>query len=447
MKKIRKSYGTILINNNIVERQSLLFPSLKSSTTKSIPKNFDGRIVWKNYLSPIKTQGDCGICYATSTVEALADRYALLTNNEVHVELSASDMVMCLDVDPEEENIKSSDYLKAEREIRDKFGLSCNGNTLYNAAKYLCIEGVPDEKCIPDKLVMVVPEDEKRESERSLSTDKNNEFTEEEKERINDISNIIKNGAIDMIPKCEYIEGKDYDMCIDGKTALRKYRAIRAYRIEYDENDLEKTENRIMSDIYKWGPLSTGFLVYDEFLHSYDGLTTYTTKGEGEALMGHAINIVGWGEEVINDRVVKYWICANNWGEDWGDKGYFKIERFLPGLDLEKNTMALIPDIINVIYWDVYMETEDYNNNDDIVARSGLGLNIFNLYTANVVEKIKQGLLIGELDRLIIDPRHLRKNYKNFYAGELGEKKKINFIFIAIVAIIIIFIVYKIFSI
>jgi C1A family cysteine protease len=37
----------------------------------------------------------------------------------------------------------------------------------------------------------------------------------------------------------------------------------------------------------------------------------------------HAIVLVGHGSE----DGFKYWIGRNNWGENWGDKGYFKIER------------------------------------------------------------------------------------------------------------------------
>lgn len=33
--------------------------------------------------------------------------------------------------------------------------------------------------------------------------------------------------------------------------------------------------------------------------------------------------MVGWGEE--NGK--PYWLIANSWNEDWGDKGFFKIER------------------------------------------------------------------------------------------------------------------------
>lgn len=37
----------------------------------------------------------------------------------------------------------------------------------------------------------------------------------------------------------------------------------------------------------------------------------------GSQVGGHAIKILGWGEEAG----VPYWLCANSWNTDWGDNG------------------------------------------------------------------------------------------------------------------------------
>jgi cathepsin B len=36
----------------------------------------------------------------------------------------------------------------------------------------------------------------------------------------------------------------------------------------------------------------------------------------GEELGGHAIKVLGWGVE----NGTPYWLVANSWNEDWGDK-------------------------------------------------------------------------------------------------------------------------------
>lgn len=37
----------------------------------------------------------------------------------------------------------------------------------------------------------------------------------------------------------------------------------------------------------------------------------------GSAVGGHAIKVLGWGEE----NGTPYWLCANSWNTDWGDNG------------------------------------------------------------------------------------------------------------------------------
>lgn len=37
----------------------------------------------------------------------------------------------------------------------------------------------------------------------------------------------------------------------------------------------------------------------------------------GSAVGGHAIKMLGWGEE----DGVPYWLCANSWNTDWGENG------------------------------------------------------------------------------------------------------------------------------
>src|SRR5689334_22903673 len=97
MNNIEKTYGTVLRNIPQVNDQYHQFQSLYTNFQSpiSLPKNFDGRKVWGNYLSPIRDQKKCGNCFSISTVDMLADRYALLTLGQVKVQLSATEMTLC----------------------------------------------------------------------------------------------------------------------------------------------------------------------------------------------------------------------------------------------------------------------------------------------------------------------------------------------------------------
>lgn len=55
------------------------------------------------------------------------------------------------------------------------------------------------------------------------------------------------------------------------------------------------------------GPIAATFTVYDDFRYYDEGIYQHSW---GDALGGHAIDIVGYGEE----EGIGYWICKNSWG-------------------------------------------------------------------------------------------------------------------------------------
>ena len=97
----------------------------------------------------------------------------------------------------------------------------------------------------------------------------------------------------------------------------------------------------IISDIiYRWGPVSTSFAVFPSF-YTFDAKNEiYEWRGYGSQVGGHAVEIVGWGEE----KGVKYWIIKNSWGTEWGDNGYFRMIRGINNCQLEENVITGVPD-------------------------------------------------------------------------------------------------------
>ena len=71
---------------------------------------------------------------------------------------------------------------------------------------------------------------------------------------------------------------------------------------------------QIMTEILNFGPVEAAFTVYADFPSYKSGVYQHVT---GSALGGHAIKILGWGVE----DGTPYWLVANSWNTDWGDKG------------------------------------------------------------------------------------------------------------------------------
>ena len=76
----------------------------------------------------------------------------------------------------------------------------------------------------------------------------------------------------------------------------------------------------IQTEIIMNGPVEASFTVYQDFLTYKSGVYHHV---DGKALGGHSVKIIGWGSE----NGMPFWLVANSWNEDWGDKGFFKILR------------------------------------------------------------------------------------------------------------------------
>ena len=97
-----------------------------------------------------------------------------------------------------------------------------------------------------------------------------------------------------------------------------------------------KTKSTIQAELKSGGPVQTGFTVYNDFMNYSSGIYEYVS---GSNLGGHAVIIIGWGNENGTD----YWICQNSWGASWGENGYFRIKMGECGID--SDTYGGVPKI------------------------------------------------------------------------------------------------------
>jgi len=103
--------------------------------------------------------------------------------------------------------------------------------------------------------------------------------------------------------------------CADG-SSYKTYKASDSFHLATVED--------IQAELLKNGPLQAAFLVYKSFLNYKSGIyNKHWWQFFDQELGGHAVKLVGWGEE----NGTPYWIVANSWGTSWGEDGYFRIAR------------------------------------------------------------------------------------------------------------------------
>jgi len=251
------------------------------------PASFDARtsnpdwVKWQcdQSIGEIRDQAACGSCWAFGAVEAMTDRHCIASKGTKRPHLSAEDMNSCC----------------------DSCGMGCEGGYPSAAWQYWVSQGVVTG------------------------------------------GNYNKGGCFPYsIPNCDHHTTGKYGpcgdivptpdcskQCKDGSawTASKQFGA-RAYGVSGVTN--------IMTEISTNGPVEAAFTVYQDFLTYKSGVYKHST---GSMLGGHAVKILGYGTEGGQD----YWLVANSWNEDWGDKGYFKIAKGSNQCGIEGQIVAGTP--------------------------------------------------------------------------------------------------------
>ncbi|UKJ90751.2 cathepsin-like cysteine protease [Theileria orientalis] len=113
-------------------------------------------------------------------------------------------------------------------------------------------------------------------------------------------------------------------------------------------------EINMMNEIITNGPIAVAIYAPNELFYYHNGVFDVNYNHgmvcdlpndnfNGWEYTNHAIVIVGWGEEVVDDKKVKFWICKNTWGINWGVGGYFKMKRGVNLLGIESQAVYFDP--------------------------------------------------------------------------------------------------------
>ncbi|GFS22662.1 tubulointerstitial nephritis antigen-like [Elysia marginata] len=240
---------------------------IKVQVEESLPASFDTRKKWPGKLSPIQDQGNCGSSWAQSSIALTSDRLSVLSLGAVTEKLSVQHLLSC-----------------------DMEGQSgCEGGHLDRAWWYIKKQGVVTEDCYP-----------------------------------------YTSGATNSAGSCLIADSQKEGFCPRSEVQFNKdkrYHSTPPYRIA--------GEREIMTEIMRSGPVQATMEVREDFYMYKSGIYSYARvsqrRGENPKYRKsgfHSVRIMGWGVEYTETgERLKYWICANSWGTDWGEDGYFRILR------------------------------------------------------------------------------------------------------------------------
>jgi hypothetical protein len=269
-------------------------PSKFSWRNISDINKYKGWKLTKSLLQDPMNQYGCGICWAISTASTLSDRYAIFSRGP-NPKLSPTYIASCLNG-----------------------SLKCEGGYPGNAGKFLEKFGAPSSDCWS--------------------------YT-----WCSDDSRCVKGlpGLSELMPKC------------DDRSECLKESHFKLYKAQINSTKSILNEHAIKLEILKNGPVIAVYRVFSDFILGSIG--DFWTKTNGIYMNypdhdiynygkiqcksdskkkfasqcyngNHAIVIVGWGEDIINDPLqknskitVKYWIIRNSWGSKWNGDGYFKM--------------------------------------------------------------------------------------------------------------------------
>jgi C1A family cysteine protease len=260
-------------------------------------------------ISEVYNQGMCGSCWAIAAASCLSDVFAIKNNTE-NPKLSPTYLLSCLP----QSRCNGGDPNQAVEDIK-KNGIgtmdcinenwcppfsACGGNIALDFDPKTVNELIPNcekEKCrqryyISDaRLICVQPD-------------------------LSDFSPIERDFVMEYFSK------------VDNSVTGLHYKQVQAI---------------IKRHIYLNGPVIGGFHVFNNFFRddfsetnqiyietqTYRGVPGIDYDDVTKSWAGsHAVVIVGWGKEKVQDEEVDYWIARNSWGVSWGTEGYFKIAMY-----------------------------------------------------------------------------------------------------------------------
>merc|ERR1712166_799907 len=234
----------------------------------------EAQAIMGTIIDPIRDQSNCGSCWAHGTTEAYNDRLCIKSDGAFTNQLSVSDTTGCCN------------FIQCQ-------SMGCNGGQVGTPWKWFTKKGVVTGGDYGDGKLCY-------------------DYTMAKCNHHQPQSSFPECDAITQVqPKC------DNSCATNTAIDYSKDKHMAASSYGFGRTD---TVDKIKTDIFTYGTVTAAFTVYEDFLTYKNGVYQHTT---GNALGGHAIKVIGWGNMNGED----YWLCINSWNRTWGDQGTFKIKQ------------------------------------------------------------------------------------------------------------------------
>lgn len=428
---------------NLVNYSSIGLPSLRGIA--DVPVEARSNFSWINpadikkyksnlnlptdFMSPVFNQGLCGSCWAVATSGAFSDRWAI-SNRKSSPKFSTTYLLSCTIKDQDEKGIP----------ISDREGVGCDGGIPSYAIDFINRIGITKESCWDYDWCLQNSGCFTTQSIGAGSSNLTNIIPKclDYKSCVNSENGKVTREPIDRHYKCRkwsdvkqsQVPDSSYFAKIDDTTETNKpistFGASKTFIPRKGYNDNEKiiyhrnVINDIKEEIYKRGPVVAGFrVIYPHFFGNNNLLVENTwiddiyinpdskiiedlyqreqdTKGE-IYYGGHAVVIVGWGEQELkfekapyflkNDvkfpdeylqypyvkeflrikqlynnlkgKKIQYWIIRNSWGTNVNNhtNGYYKMA--ISDLEMKIGTTTAI-DVPLMLSYTYNNQTYEY---------------------------------------------------------------------------------------
>lgn len=279
-----------------------------------LPISFDAREKWPGLITDPLNQGSCGSCWAFAIAMACSDRARIADPN--HPALTK--VIKYYDIQLE-------DYVTTLNNFSPWHLAACNlcedhpmASDLkqYGICQSLACEGGILQLCMQHikQVGMITADDDPRHAE-----------------------------CIDDKSKCDYQCSFPKDVTVYKPSVVHQIDETRSAGLGQEKGDY------IKYSLMNTGPLVVGYSIYQSFMTFFAdplnenkvyGVKAKASFGSDREIGGHAVTIMGWGEDMTEPDVSsqKYWLCRNSWSKDWNKDGYFKIARGF-------NFMGILDDV------------------------------------------------------------------------------------------------------